>query len=264
MSYRLHPDASYIVEGDRAYALALPDGELIVLDGTAAVIFGDVAEGSDPVRTGLTRWGEEARGGIMDFLQQLEELNLVESDGDIAPRRAFDELSILFVCTANICRSAYADVKARAADVPGLRFASAGTHALVGHPMDPPMAAELQRRGIDPDGHAAQQLTAALVDDADLVVVMSPRHRDYVLEEWPSAVRKTFLIGHVAREIAASSNSGELLDRLWATRPGKASDAVPDPFSRGVEAARACASQLDEAVGAILSGMSRDRGEQGE
>ena len=44
---------------------------------------------------------------------------------------------VLFVCTANICRSAYADVVARSRGIGGIEFLSAGTHALVGQPIGP-------------------------------------------------------------------------------------------------------------------------------
>ena len=39
MSYRLHPDAAWLPEDDRVYAMALPDGDFVALEGTAAVIF---------------------------------------------------------------------------------------------------------------------------------------------------------------------------------------------------------------------------------
>ena len=49
--------------------------------------------------------------------------------------------SVLYVCTANICRSAYAHVLTGHHDVPGLAVSSAGTHGWVDHPMDDAMAA---------------------------------------------------------------------------------------------------------------------------
>ena len=49
---------------------------------------------------------------------------------------------ILFVCTANICRSAWAEARAQQL-LPGYRIASAGTHALRGRGIDPTMAQTL-------------------------------------------------------------------------------------------------------------------------
>ena len=56
-----------------------------------------------------------------------------------------EPLSVLFVCTANICRSPVHGAHRRAtspadADVV---FSSAGTHGSTGHPMNPVMAATL-------------------------------------------------------------------------------------------------------------------------
>ena len=55
---------------------------------------------------------------------------------------------LLFVCTANICRSAYAEVRARqmlGLDA-GWAFFSAGVPGTVGREMDPPMVAQAVAR----------------------------------------------------------------------------------------------------------------------
>jgi protein-tyrosine phosphatase len=73
---------------------------------------------------------------------------------------------ILFVCTANVCRSpmAQAIFDALAADG-GLRFQaeSAGTAAL-------------EEVGIYPGPHRARQVSEAMIEEAALVLAMSPRH----------------------------------------------------------------------------------------
>ena len=95
---------------------------------------------------------------------------------------------VLFVCTANICRSAYADVVARAVGVPGVVFASAGTHGWQGAPLDPPMAA-LVRAG-DPAAHASRRLTRDIAEGADLILAMGQDHRRFILEEFPELPRQ--------------------------------------------------------------------------
>ena len=52
-------------------------------------------------------------------------------------------MRVLFVCTANICRSPSMELMARAlvGDGTDLAFASAGTHGFVDHEMDATMAA---------------------------------------------------------------------------------------------------------------------------
>ena len=86
---------------------------------------------------------------------------------------------VLFVCTANVCRSpmAQAIFDALAADG-GLPFRaeSAGTAALEGEPMTPNAVAVLEEAGIYPGPHRARQVSGAMIEEAELVLAMGPRH----------------------------------------------------------------------------------------
>lgn len=87
---------------------------------------------------------------------------------------------VLFLCRANVCRSPIAEAifNALAKDL-GLDAAagSAGVAALVGEPMDPDAAAALEEVGIHAPGrHRARQVSRKMLEEADLVLVMSPRH----------------------------------------------------------------------------------------
>lgn len=86
---------------------------------------------------------------------------------------------ILFVCTANICRSPMAETIFNAlAKDKGLAFRarSAGTAALVGKPMAPNAVAVLEELGIYPEDHQARQVDRAMLAEAELVLAMGPRH----------------------------------------------------------------------------------------
>lgn len=138
---------------------------------------------------------------------------------------------VLFVCTANICRSAYADVTSRARGIRGVEFGSAGTRALVEHPIDPPMAAEVHAAG-DPSQHVARQLTRGLLEEADLVLTMGPDHRRWILDAWPQHGRKVLLLGQAARimsDLPADLELDRLVPLLWARRSTDPSDEVQDP-----------------------------------
>lgn len=164
---------------------------------------------------------------------------------------------VLFVCTANICRSAYADVVARNAGLENVAFASAGTHALVGQGIDPPMAAHITGDA-DPAAHQARQLTHQMVTDADLVLAMGVGHRRYILEEWPALGRKVFLLGHVAREMTKLPSAVTLqglAGHLWKHRSAEPADEVADPYGRGPEAAATCAQVIDTHLDAVLGGF---------
>ena len=164
---------------------------------------------------------------------------------------------VLFVCTANICRSAYAAAVARPLVPAGVEVASAGVKALVGEPMDPPMARLVGDRG-DPSPHRAQQLTRDLMTQTDLIITMDADHRRYILDEWPELGRKAYVIGSVAREMARLPEECHVRD---ADRPPLAApqrpadDGVPDPFRRGDAAAEATARTIDRHLEAIVGGL---------
>lgn len=155
--------------------------------------------------------------------------------------------SVLFVCTANICRSPFAERLAGWL-LPDLAVASAGVTALEGRPMDPPMAGELLRRGVSPRTDGGRQVEAMDLD-ADLVLVMSHRHRRPLIEERPDAVDRIGLLTSLPR--LAEQVGDRVVTRrdvaAWARgsfdRPG-----VPDPFQRGPEAAAQAAATIEQNV----------------
>ena len=98
-------------------------------------------------------------------------------------------MQILFVCSGNTCRSPMAEYLfnqgAKAMGL-GWRAASAGLLAGAG-PMSGGALRALQRRGVDGSPHRARQATAAMVREADLVICMSPAHRDGLWALCPGA-----------------------------------------------------------------------------
>jgi len=140
-----------------------------------------------------------------------------------------------------------------------MEFSSAGVHALVGHPIDPPMGACLPEDA-DASTHRGRQLTRGDMMDADLVLTMAAEHRRYVLEEWPDLARRTFVFGHVAREIQQAPSDvtlAGLTDYLWRRRTTAPDDDVTDPYRRGPEAAAAVAHKIDVFLDALLDGLGR-------
>jgi protein-tyrosine phosphatase len=87
---------------------------------------------------------------------------------------------VLFVCTANVCRSPMAEAifNALAEDREFLPFRaeSAGTAALEGRPMDPNAVATLREAGIYPEPHRARRVGGAKMEEAELVLAMGPPH----------------------------------------------------------------------------------------
>lgn len=170
-----------------------------------------------------------------------------------------DVLVVTFVCTANICRSAYAEVRAKQllADLPGrLRVLSAGTWGFTDEPMCADMAAQARAQGLDPEGFRSQRLTRQLVHDSDLLLTAETEHRSFLLEEWPGAFKKVFTVSQFADAIAhapASVTGTALIS--YAKKHKKAPDPegnIADPYNRGADAAHRCAAHLDALLTAIV------------
>src|SRR4051794_10178302 len=94
------------------------------------------------------------------------------------------EVRLLFVCTANICRSPMAAgpprLRLRAAALSAeedIRGSSAGTHGHEGADMDPEAAAVLRSLGGRTMGFSARTVTVPLLATADLVLTAERRHR---------------------------------------------------------------------------------------
>lgn len=135
------------------------------------------------------------------------------------------DFRVLSVCVGNVCRSALADVALRQmlAGSPVV-VESAGTAAMVGHPMEPQAAEVARRWGVSDVEHVAQQLTGPLATGADLVLVATRALRRDVVGEYPGIVRRVFTFRQFARVMDALSDD-ELLAEL-GDAPADAADRM--------------------------------------
>ena len=166
-------------------------------------------------------------------------------------------MHILFVCTGNICRSPTAERLAAAAagrdPIPDFRASSAGTRAVIGHPVHPESARVLQDLGGDPAGFAARQLTARIAADADLVLALTKAHRDAVLELAPRQLHRTFTLTEAAQ--LTSLFDPDSVQDLSALRPQLRADQspdVPDPIGRDPEVFDRVGSQIADLMGPVM------------
>jgi protein-tyrosine-phosphatase len=107
--------------------------------------------------------------------------------------------NVLFVCTANICRSPVAEALfadwVRRRGLPGeWHVGSAGTWAEAGLPAAAYSQAVLQEQGLDLSAHRARRVEAELVAQADLVVCMTRAHCEALQAEFPRHKERIVLL----------------------------------------------------------------------
>ncbi|MEW6051082.1 MAG: low molecular weight protein arginine phosphatase [Candidatus Zixiibacteriota bacterium] len=133
--------------------------------------------------------------------------------------------TILFVCTGNTCRSPMAEAALRVLldkDRPGrYRVLSAGTAAANGFPATLYALEAVKIWSGDLSRHRSQLLSRRLIEDADLVLGMTPEHVKEILRLSPEAKPKVFLFknfpdGRLTGE-GVEDPVGQSLDRYNAT-----------------------------------------------
>lgn len=130
---------------------------------------------------------------------------------------------ILVLCIGNICRSPMAEGMLKRA-LPDRVVRSAGLGALIGKPADPLSVQLMAEQGIDITEHRAQQISAGLVAQAELILVMDAEQKQYVETQYMGARGKVFRL-------------------CEATKVD-----IPDPYHEGIESFREAYTLIDEGV----------------
>lgn len=152
--------------------------------------------------------------------------------------------NLLFVCTANLCRSPLAEglLKKLMPDRLSrrVRVKSAGTAAFNGSPASQ-LAVEVGREvDIDISPHRSQAVNAKLLNDADLILVMEPPHRNRLLEWLPEAEDKIDFLKTVGRKPASQEET-----------------RLADPVGRPIDSYRKCVQEIENSLPGLIQWLKR-------
>jgi protein-tyrosine phosphatase len=112
---------------------------------------------------------------------------------------------------------------------------SAGTLGIEGQPATPLAVSVAEELGADISKHSSRALTRELVEEADLILVMAPEHRDYVRRYFPDVQENVFLLRQFGRE------QGDPVDPV-----------IEDPIGGNVEVYRGCIQIIHEELQRVL------------
>ena len=140
---------------------------------------------------------------------------------------------ILVVCTGNICRSPMAEVLLRQQvekeDVAGWDVESAGTWTVDGERASRYAIQLMAERGLDLISHRSRRVNRHIVEQADLVLVMTQGHSEALRLEFPDLREKIYMLSEM--------------------RNGYRYD-IDDPYGGPLAEYRACATTLTDLIDA--------------
>jgi len=148
--------------------------------------------------------------------------------------RIIKKKTVLFVCTGNSCRSVMAEyiLKSQVAGRDDVEVMSAGTGVFIQSGASSETIAVLAEEGIEATDHLARPINTILLKKADLIIVMTRRHRDQVLERVPEVEKRVYLMKEFSD---VSSNDEGNLD-------------IPDPIGQPRSMYKECLREIKEAI----------------
>ncbi len=160
----------------------------------------------------------------------------------------FSPVSILYVCTGNICRSPLAEAQlrqyaARRGVAGRLDIASAGTHAWEGNAATPEAQEAARRWGLDLSGHRARAVRESILRKSDIVLAAAREHQEWLLREFPGHENAIYL--------------ARLFPRRLRAEPPAETD-IPDPIGKAVEYYAEVLRLLEPTLPDIISGVLED------
>jgi protein-tyrosine phosphatase len=170
---------------------------------------------------------------------------------------------VLYVCTANQCRSPIAAaLTTRLAHRGGVVAASAGLLE-GGHPAPERARRAALHLGVDLEDHRSRTLGPDDLDRADLILPMTREHAREIVAAWPEAWPRVFPLKQFVRWVAAQPPARDGDFREWLTRTASARsltdivgndpvDDIADPLARPPRVWRRSMHEIHAAVGSVV------------
>jgi protein-tyrosine-phosphatase len=119
----------------------------------------------------------------------------------------------------------------------GIEVSSAGIAPLTGMEATQEAKHVVREEGADISGHRARMITERDIQNSDLIFVMENRHKQFILEKYPEATKKTYLLKDFKRfgDFATSK-----------------SPDIPDPIGKDINFYRKTFSVIKESIERIL------------
>lgn len=209
---------------------------------------------------------DDALDDVLRALRDSGHLDLLSAPGPSAIEPDETPLRVLFVGTANVCRSPFMELAARHLAGPGAaaEFSSAGTHGRPDAGLCPDMAAALAARDIPGgDRFRSRPVSAELLERADLVLTAATADRQLLLDRHPAASGKVLTLGQLEEAVRRSGAELSGRDLLQAVGehgapPDPALD-VADPGGQGPRVAEACAASIEGLLRVVLPALTGSR-----
>lgn len=192
----------------------------------------DAAIDAGPSRLGLS-------SSIVDFTRPapcvIREGTITKDDVE----KITGKKTVLIVCTGNSCRSVMAEylLKDKVKGRQNIDVISAGTSVFVTAPASSGALQVLRKRGIDACGHRSRPVTGILLRKSDLILAMTARHRDAILQAAPDIQKRVYLLKEfLPRDLLFNSS----LD-------------ISDPMGQMDQAYEECARTIETALDHVAS-----------
>lgn len=110
--------------------------------------------------------------------------------------------SILFICTANICRSPMASALFQKIclennDLHSWRVESAGTWSREGDPAAEGTKVVMKLQGIDISSHRSRLVQKETIEEFDLILTMERGHKEALQYEFPPQANRIFMLSEM-------------------------------------------------------------------